>query len=461
MSALLHGKGCFNKLKRTTDDEEVKPLFCATFIVKQPCCCCWSALVLTLLLSVLGIFVVASSAPADSTTGPLLQEGLTYPFFHPIARKMDALALARDESEEAVLRWDTMNGGRRMLSAQGKEAKAPKWPLASVMKGLGLPEEAHRRLEEDGLQAGQQYQQEEWLTSALFIYKSRDDSGSVFSDESLDELCQLHNTLTSHAEYPDYCLKVAAWVGPDNVRHTYCATGFSPLSLFYGDADYDVDDLDLSILDNPDLEAIYQTAVNQEDPVAASATHGAAAVQEAMDLYFKLFEYLAGTQGDNGTMTPSPWFNGTLTRDQASCEPALKKDTAQVLKLFAGIRATPFLSATFGGFPTNYFFDKHFSTTNLKSVYTRGNFDYGGPLAGYDNLIGSSTRGGAPNRRRRCRGRADARLCVPAQARQPSRRTTSAAGGWIRSSRTRTSTRARCGRPYSPRASSSRCFCRS
>jgi hypothetical protein len=135
-----------------------------------------------------------------------------------------------------------------MLSAQGKEAKAPKWPLASVMKGLGLPEEAHRRLEEDGLQAGQQYQQEEWLTSALFIYKSRDDSGSVFSDESLDELCQLHNTLTSHAEYPDYCLKVAAWVGPDNVRHTYCATGFSPLSLFYGDADYDVDDLDLSIL---------------------------------------------------------------------------------------------------------------------------------------------------------------------------------------------------------------------
>ena len=311
MSALLHGKGCFNKLKRTTDDEEVKPLFCATFIVKHPvcphqqlqtscihapllasvhtsvtrpslafvdtsstpscasvrtcadsspcprppqCCCCWSALVLTILLSVLGIFVVASSAPADSTTGPLLQEGLTYPFFHPIARKMDALALARDESEEAVLRWDTMNGGRRMLSAQGKEAKAPKWPLASVMKGLGLPEEAHRRLqagggpEEDGLQAGQQYQQEEWLTSALFIYKSRDDSGSVFSDESLDELCQLHNTLTSHAEYPDYCLKVAAWVGPDNVRHTYCATGFSPLSLFYGDADYDVDDLDLSIL---------------------------------------------------------------------------------------------------------------------------------------------------------------------------------------------------------------------
>ena len=42
----------------------------------------------------------------------------------------------------------------------------------------------------------------------------------------------------------------------------------------------------------------------------------------------------------------------TLTRDQASCEPALKKDTAQVLKLFAGIRATPFLSATFGGFPS-------------------------------------------------------------------------------------------------------------
>ena len=130
MSALLHGKGCFNKLKRTTDDEEVKPLFCATFIVKHPvcphqqlqtscihapllasvhtsvtrpslafvdtsstpsrasvrtcadssprprppqCCCCWSALVLTILLSVLGIFVVASSAPADSTTGPLLQ----------------------------------------------------------------------------------------------------------------------------------------------------------------------------------------------------------------------------------------------------------------------------------------------------------------------------------------------------------------------------------------------------
>ena len=74
-------------------------------------------------------------------------------------------------------------------------------------------------------------------------------------------------------------------------------------------------------------------------------------MQQAMYLYSKLFGYLAGTQ-DNGTMTPSPWFNGTLTRDQASCEPALKKDTAQVLKLFAGIRATPFLSATFGGFPS-------------------------------------------------------------------------------------------------------------
>ena len=34
----------------------------------------------------------------------------------------------------------------------------------------------------------------------------------------------------------------------------------------------------------------------------------------------------------------------------------------------------------------NAYFDENFNADNLKSMYTRGNFDFGGPLAGYNNV---------------------------------------------------------------------------
>lgn len=101
-----------------------------------------------------------------------------------------------------------------------------------------------------------QYQQEKVLTAALFVYKARD-GNNVFSDDSLSELCKLHEALTGHEQYTNYCLKRAGFVAAadddesssgasTSMRTTYCATGMTPLALFYGGASYDVDNLDMS-----------------------------------------------------------------------------------------------------------------------------------------------------------------------------------------------------------------------
>ena len=311
---------------------------------------------------------------------------------------MDALQQAKDVSEEAVKTYDALYGSnrrKRHLSeiseisekAAEKGAEHGAEPVGRGLLSRAL-EVAHshpqgRKLSEsEEPRAGMQYQQEVFLTAALFVYRARD-GDNVLSDESLSELCTLHEALTGHYQYSDYCLKQTGLMEKGNsastsTRTTFCATGMTPLALFYGDASYDVDSLDMSTFDDADLSQIY-TALSIDRDVA-NATYGSERIVKAEALYRTITGYLV-----------NHWLNGTMITGAQGrgCTPALKKDSAKVLRLLGSIRANLALNAQFGGV-LNYYLDAKFNASNLRTVYTRGTFDYGGPLQGYDNIISSS-----------------------------------------------------------------------
>ena len=57
----------------------------------------------------------------------------------------------------------------------------------------------------------------------------------------------------------------------------------------------------------------------------------------------------------------------------------MRKDINQVLRVVAAIRESPILNRRYGGL-INFYFDARFSEDNLRSVYSRSNYNYGGPL---------------------------------------------------------------------------------
>merc|ERR1719399_224355 len=96
--------------------------------------------------------------------------------------------------------------------------------------------------------------QDEHLLSAFFIFKARGGSdASVFSDDALAELCQLHNTLMTdetrsgpYEGYEDFCLK--SWDWQTNAHS--CKSGLTPLAFFYDDGTCDIEGIEISVDDN-------------------------------------------------------------------------------------------------------------------------------------------------------------------------------------------------------------------
>ena len=317
------------------------------------------------------------------------EDGLDYPYTNYIARQMDALQQAKDVSEEAVETYESLYGRNRRKRHLSEEVTKGTADHGLLSRALEVAHPQGRKLSEnEEPRAGMQYQQEEALTAALFVYKARD-GNNVFSDDSLSELCKLHEALTGHEQYTNYCLKRAGFVAAadddesssgasTSMRTTYCATGMTPLALFYGGASYDVDNLDMSAFDDAELSQIYSAL--STDPTAANVAYGSVRIGKASALLNKIDGYFT-----------QHWINGTMITgaEGRGCTPALKKDSAKVLQLLGHIRANRALNAQYGGI-LNYYLDGRFNASNLRSVYTRGTFDYGGPLEGYDNIISSS-----------------------------------------------------------------------
>lgn len=215
----IMGKGCLMKLK--ADDELPRnPHVFAKFIVKWPCCCCWMSLLISILLTVIGIVTIVRGTDPGSPTGPLKQ-GQNYPVYNPISRQMDALTLAMEDAGKTRL---VMDATRRRLNGdlgRPQEVEKPGIVDELVLKLTGrYPEEfdayrsksptpsaAHegRGLSEASAGVAVEYQQEEFLTVALFVYRAKDPDGNCFDDDGLKSLCDLHYEMTSNAGFPDFC----------------------------------------------------------------------------------------------------------------------------------------------------------------------------------------------------------------------------------------------------------------
>merc|ERR1719421_598418 len=211
--------------------------------------------------------------------------------------------------------------------------------------------------------------QDEHLLSAFFIFKARGGSdASVFSDDVLAELCQLHNTLMTDATrsgpyegYEDFCLK--SWDWQTNAHS--CKSGLTPLAFFYDDGTCDIEGIEISVFSSPNLETIGRMITVDDNLAGALAQYPSETPAIAAPLT-KLFACM-------GT-----WMDGGIHRSP-TCSPSMKKDTQAVLRLLAAIRANPVFDDVFGGM-INFFFDAGFSEDNLVSTYTRSSYDYGGPL---------------------------------------------------------------------------------
>ena len=272
------------------------------------------------------------------------------------------------------------------------------------------------------------------LFTAFFIFKARSETGNVFDDAALAEQCAMHHSLTRDATrsgpyqgYPDFCR-----LGSDG----NCHTGLSPLAFFYGDASYDIESLDPDV--NPvwndaNLERIVLLAASTNvshvtqvlpciraavgtrchahvPPCTRAAMHdrlARAAGVHAMHVYMPCtctcharpprtcrlaravshVPQVYGSSGANVLATLGKlysyyvhWLNApVMSRPDIGCDPAMKKDTAKVLRVVAAIRGNFVLNQILGGM-INFYFDKEFSSNNLKSRYTRSTYSYGAPL---------------------------------------------------------------------------------
>jgi len=402
------GKGWCGTIE-VEPEKEVRDHCCAVNIVKYPCCCCWLSFAVALFTSILGMQIMIS-VNREYSAGPLrgLEGGLTYPISDNIAKQMDALYLVADQSEELfeVYRASGSSGRRRLaelklhLQPAAEEepaagftlfghtldlaalARLPEVAGGDVVKDLQrmstekskdalhhAPErhERHRRALQPGSGGGGSRFQEDNLFSGMFIFNSRSSSSSVFTDAGLTEMCQLHETLTTdttrsgpYAGYEDFCQKA-----PSTLNSTTCHTGLTPLVFFYGDSSYTIDSLDLTPTTGPNWAAIAQLFVQDGNMSRAMAAYpadapAAAALLSTLPTFW------------------SAWFDSPLHRPPYRCSPSMKKNTQNVLELIAAVRETPALNDLFGG-TLNFFFDRGFSSTNLRSVYTRSYYHYGAP----------------------------------------------------------------------------------
>lgn len=216
-------------------------------------------------------------------------------------------------------------------------------------------------------------------------YEAVGGDGNVFSEQGLNELCAVHQAFHLGPESHRFCRRPSdsssdsssdGTGGGDGVVRdptALCVINFSPLHFFYGPASYDIEAVSLDTLKLADFDPI-ATAINTGADTSSFAAAHVSAVEGVLD---KLAAY---------KRSDGHWQHAESYEPQNkvfACSDELRKNRTHVLHVVAQIRAHKSLAVHWTAI--NQFFDKDFSTSNLKSRFTRGNFVAGFPLASYSS----------------------------------------------------------------------------
>ena len=255
-----------------------------------------------------------------------------YPNYDVIARNSDALTIAREESAIALLGQPRESGrrggfGRRLRTAEENAVVNDVYgsdDLAELVTGKLVGEQflhAHRRQLQTSSSSssttGSQPQQSTVLSTALLVVGARDGVANLYDDAGIEQLCRFRRGLMDdEATWADYCL-----MGYDaDGNQTECNRGTDGLGMFFGDANYDIDTIDVSIFATPGFDAIVRASSQRN--YAALASFPPTDVAAVTGLYAKLFGYLTG-----------PWSSSTYV-----CDMSKKKNLPRVLEVLAHVR---------------------------------------------------------------------------------------------------------------------------
>lgn len=378
--------GLLHELPARNHAHNVKPLRLVRCMVKYPCSCCWLSVFISIVLTAVGLRVLTANA------GPLgpFKVGVDYPNTELIARNSDALILAQEESALAFLGKKKESSGsawgRRLAmgsSLDNDEDHDYDKMIDSAERLFGheFGGKVVRHLHERRLATAQlQEQQSEMLTAGLLILGARDGVTNLYDDAGIDQICSFRKALMiDEPSFQDYCMLIDDPYATGSGDPTkVCSMGAGALDMFYGDADYDIDQIDVSDFSIAGFDEIVELARKQDMAAlyGPSAAYPAADVTKVVALFGKITGYLMG-----------PW---TQANGKFACDASKKKNMAKTLAVIANIRAKKSLESYNG--VLNQYFDKNFNVTNLQTRYTRATFVYGAPLAGYDNYIEQADR---------------------------------------------------------------------
>ena len=217
-------------------------------------------------------------------------------------------------------------------------------------------------------------------------YEAVGGDGNVFSEQGLKELCSVHEAFHLGPESHRFCRRRPSDSSSDSSSDdtggvngvvgdptALCVIRFSPLHFFYGPASYDIEAVSLDTLKLADFDPI-ATAINTGADTSTFAAAHVSAVEGVLDK-------LAAYKGSDGH-----WQHAESYEPQNkvfACSDELRKNRTHVLHVVAQIRAHKSLAVHWTAI--NHYFDKDFSTSNLKSRFTRGDFVAGFPLEGYSS----------------------------------------------------------------------------
>ena len=217
-------------------------------------------------------------------------------------------------------------------------------------------------------------------------YEAVGGDGNVFSEQGLKELCAVHEAFHLGPKSHRFCRRRPSDASSDSSSDdtggvngvvgdptALCVIRFSPLHFFYGPASYDIEAVSLDTLRLADFDPI-ATAINTGADTSSFAAAHVSAVEGVLDK-------LAAYKGSDGH-----WQHAESYEPQNkvfACSDELRKNRTHVLHVVAQIRAHKSLAVHWTAI--NQYFDKDFSTSNLKSRFTRGHFVAGFPLADYSS----------------------------------------------------------------------------
>lgn len=197
----------------------------------------------------------------------------------------------------------------------------------------------------------------------VFVAKNSD---NLFTEQNLQQIKSVEDTLLNNDGFDDYCLR---WDKSGATKS--CQLPLSPLRLFYAsgvniasifdeldELDGQTDDV-LEAFDSPDLNA--ELSLIQRAALESCVMPGCSVnvSQNAKNIFRLLYPLVSALQGPR--------------RNEL-------QDVDKTLKLAAHMKTVGFYAPL-----VDYYFDKGFSVSNLRSKHSRGVLSYGLPLAGYKN----------------------------------------------------------------------------